>query len=168
MQNSKVIEMPLFYMMIGVPGSGKSTWIKNFLESKNYFDEWVILSTDNWIEEYAAKNGLTYNDAFRIKGVYSQASSDLNEKLKEAIKNDKHIIWDQTNTTKKSRISKLASIPAKYIKNAVFLRSPDSQELSRRLKLRPGKEIPISVLRQMEENLEEPTYDEGWNVIIKN
>jgi adenylate kinase family enzyme len=40
-----------FYMLIGVPGSGKSTWTKTFLESSD--EEYAILSTDGYIEREA-------------------------------------------------------------------------------------------------------------------
>jgi glycopeptide antibiotics resistance protein len=48
------------YVLIGVPGSGKSTWIKN----QKWTDTCVIVSTDEFVEEYAKSVGKTYSEVF--------------------------------------------------------------------------------------------------------
>ena len=48
------------YMLIGVPASGKSTWIK----SQAWSDKTVVVSTDRFVEEYAEKQGKTYSEVF--------------------------------------------------------------------------------------------------------
>ena len=51
--------MPTIYMLIGVPASGKSTWVE---QNKGNA---LVISTDNLIEAYAANLGKTYNEVFK-------------------------------------------------------------------------------------------------------
>ena len=147
--------------MIGVPASGKSTWI-----SKQDFD-WenvIVISTDSIIEERATAQGKTYSDVFQEE--IKSATAEMNTRLVAAIANKKNVIWDQTNLTKKTRKAKLSSIPKEYERIAVFFPTPDKDELKSRLASRPGKTIPANVVMGMISQLEEPTKDEGFNVII--
>ena len=52
----EVWKKPTFVMMVGVPGSGKSTFLKKFMEIT--FDDIHVASTDDLIEVYAAEHGI--------------------------------------------------------------------------------------------------------------
>jgi predicted kinase len=78
--------------------------------------------------------------------------------------NGTDIVWDQTNTTVKSRKSKLAKLPD-YEKIAVMFRTPDIVEHRRRLESRPGKDIPGNIMTVMINSLQEPTEEEGFKEI---
>jgi len=150
--------MPTVYMMIGVPGSGKSTWINN----QNWAGNCALVSTDKLIELEAGRQGKTYNDVFN--DYIKEATRIMNEDVKAAVEAGQDIIWDQTNTSKKSRKSKLAQVPG-YRKVAVVFDVPETEELKRRLADRPGKNIPWSVMESMINNLEVPVegeFDEVW------
>lgn len=147
-------------MLIGVPGSGKSTWIQN----QNFnFNNTVIVSTDNIIEDRAVAKGLTYSDIFQDE--IKSATAEMNDSLKAAIAQQKDIVWDQTNLTKKTRRPKLMQFPIEYEKIAVFFVTPDDVELQRRLGNRPGKTIPANVLLGMKSQLQLPQLDEGFDYI---
>lgn len=148
-------------MMIGVPGSGKSTWLAK--QSFNWTNT-VIISTDNIIEQRAAAQGKTYSEVFQNE--IKSATAEMNSRLLAAIDARQNIIWDQTNLTKKSRKSKLSNIPQEYEKIAVFFPTPDKEELKRRLASRPGKTIPANIVLGMISQLETPTVDEGFSQII--
>lgn len=157
-------------MLIGVPGSGKSTFVNGYIVQRSLQPhEYTVLSTDNFIEDLATKNGTSYNQEFNPENM-KLAEKHMNEQLASAIKNEtKYIIWDQTNLTKKSRKSKLARIPNRYIKTAVFIKTPDSKTLDKRLEERSGrsgKTIPKHVVALMVQTLELPSYDEGFDGII--
>ena len=151
--------MPKLYMMIGVPGSGKSTWISN----QTWANDCVLVSTDKLIELEAARQGKTYNDVF--KDYIGEATRIMNEDIRAAVDAGKDIIWDQTNTSRKSRKAKLAQVSG-YHKVAVVFAIPDSDEWKRRINSRPGKMIPDAVLKAMADGLQVPAegeFDEVWN-----
>lgn len=149
--------MPTMYMLIGLPASGKSTWVE-----KNKGDA-LVISSDNLIEAYAADHGMTYNEVFKEQ--IKIATAVVKIEAQKAFAADQDVIWDQTNITKKSRASKLAMVPEHYHKTAVFFATPPEEEWQRRLNSRPGKSIPAHILDSMVEMLEMPELDEGWHTI---
>ena len=149
--------MPTMYMLIGVPASGKSTWVE-----KNKGDA-LVISTDNLIEMYAAENSKTYNEVFKEQ--IKIATKLAMQHAEAAFAAGQDVIWDQTNITKKSRASKLAMVPEHYRKTAVFFATPLEEEWQRRLNSRQGKSIPTHILDSMVEMLEMPELDEGWHII---
>jgi len=152
--------MPTFYMLIGVPASGKSTWVE-----KNKGDA-LVISSDYLIEAYAADHGMTYNEVFKEQ--IKIATAVVKTEAQKAFDLDQDVIWDQTNITKKSRKSKLAMVPKHYHKTAVFFAAPPEEEWQRRLNSRPGKSIPSHILDSMVEMLEMPDASEGWNIVEYN
>lgn len=146
------------YQLIGVPGSGKSTWIVNQDWAKNC----VIVSTDNHVEMYAKSVGKTYNEVF--KDYMPTAISLMIKDVVDAREQGKDIIWDQTSTTVKSRRRKFNML-RDYMHIAVVFQTPDLPELNRRLSLRPGKNIPSHVMVQMISGFQMPTMDEGFTEI---
>ena len=150
--------MPKCYQLVGVPASGKSTWIKN--------QDWAlgltIVSTDAFVEDYARSVGKTYSEVFTEympKAVELMAGQVVN-----ARKLGHTIIWDQTSTTVKSRARKFRMLPD-YEHIAVVFPTPPRRELKRRLDSRPGKEIPDAVIEGMLASFEMPTEDEGFTEI---
>jgi predicted kinase len=149
---------PFVVMMIGLPGSGKSTWIRENLPGIK------VLSTDDFIEQYALSKGKTYSEVFSKAAPL--ASAKFEQELKKAAKNGESVIIDQTNMGKKSRMNKIAPFKNHY-KVAVMV-SADPTELMLRLKHRAektGKHIPEKVIDQMARSFQTITKDEGWNEI---
>jgi len=150
--------MPKCYQLIGVPGSGKSTWVKN--------QDWAlgltIVNTDAFVEDYARAQGKTYSEVFVD---YMPTAIDLMiEQVVFAREHGHTIIWDQTSTTVKSRARKFHMLPD-YEHIAVVFRTPEHKELVRRLMSRPGKEIPDHVVASMIASWEDPTLEEGFKEI---
>lgn len=145
--------MSKLYMLIGVPAAGKSTWIAE----QDWARDCVLVSTDKLIDIEAGRQGKTYNDVF--KDYIDTATKLMNEHVREAVAAGKDIIWDQTNTGRKSRAIKLAMAPD-YYKIAVVFDTPAEDEWQRRLDSRPGKHIPKAVLKAMSVGLQLPTEDE--------
>lgn len=152
--------VPKFEMLVGPPGSGKSTYCK---DKKGF----IIISSDDIFEEMAAKKGLTYSEAFK-KLDYTHAVKKMKQRLNIAVLAKKDIIWDQTNMTAKSRADKLKKIPDTYHKTAVnFI--IDTPTLKQRLKHRgetTGKIIPAYVFARMCNSYVAPSKDEGFDKIV--
>lgn len=153
--------MPRCYQLIGVPGSGKSTWVDE--------QDWALLcarvSTDKWVEIYSREVGRTYSEVFTD---FMPIAVDLMAKeivVARELKRD--IIWDQTSTTVDSRTKKFRMLPD-YEHIAVVFKTPDRIILDKRLKERAkqtGKVIPKSVVTMMIQCWEEPTEEEGFKEI---
>ena len=150
--------MPKCYQLIGVPGSGKSTWVSN----QDWSSGCCIVSTDYWVEEEAKRQGKTYSEVFvdyMPRAVELMAANVISAR---EMGND--IIWDQTSVNVKSRKKKFNMLPD-YEHIAVVFKTPEHTELMRRLMNRPGKEIPDHVIASMIASFEMPTEEEGFKEI---
>jgi predicted kinase len=150
--------MPKCYQLVGVPGSGKSTWFKN----QEWTEGCYYISTDKHVEAYAEAHGKTYSEVFN--DYMPTAVENMVEEVERARKAGIDIIWDQTSTTVASRLKKFRMLPD-YEHIAVVFQTPDEEEHQRRLKTRPGKVIPEAVLFDMVWNFEMPTEEEGFQEI---
>lgn len=150
--------MPKCYQLVGVPGSGKSTWAN----SQEWINDCVYVSTDMYVERYAQSQGKTYNDVF--EEFMPEAVNLMCQDVIVAREQGKDIIWDQTSVSVKSRKRKFNMLP-KYQHIAVVFETPEKEELDRRLASRPGKNIPENVMRSMIDNFDMPTEEEGFKEI---
>lgn len=150
--------MPKCYQLVGVPASGKTTWVND--------QEWSIscayISTDKWIEIFAKELGSTYSKVFT--DFMPVAVECMAKEVVNARSMSRDIIWDQTSTTVKSRLKKFNMLPD-YEHIAVVFETPSRFELKRRLDSRPGKEIPQVVIEGMITSFEMPTLEEGFSQI---
>lgn len=147
---------PTVYLLIGVPCSGKST----FVETQDH--NFVYVSSDYFVEKFAKRMGKTYDEVF--SDVAPRAMRLMNRRVRKARANKQDIVWDQTNTSANSRAKKLAMLP-EYRKVAMYFETPPDDILAERLASRPGKAIPDFVMKRMKDTLELPTLDEGFQQI---
>jgi len=151
--------MPKCYQLIGVPCSGKTTWISN----QNWLIPYAIISTDKWVEIYSKEVGKTFSQVFDY--FMPTAVQLMAKEVIVAKKLGRNIVWDQTSTTIKNRARKFSMLPS-YRHIAVVFKTPEPKELERRLKSRPGREIPEDVGMNMIANFEFPTEREGFIEIM--
>ena len=150
--------MPKCYQLVGVPGSGKSTWVKN----QDWTSDCVVVSTDEFVEAYAQEVGSTYSEVF--DDYMPTAVMLMADKVVCAREAGKDIIWDQTSTSVKARARKFNMLPD-YEHIAVVFKTPAQDELARRLASRPGKNIPDHVMRSMIDHFEMPSLEEGFTQV---
>lgn len=149
---------PICYQLVGVPGSGKTTWV----EHQDWCKDCVYISTDKYVEEYALKENKTYSEVFEK---YMPTAVELMIKdVVDARSKNLDIIWDQTSTTALSRKKKFNMLP-NYYHIAIVFKTPDFNELKKRLSSRPGKILPLEVVKSMINNFENPLKDEGFREI---
>lgn len=153
------------YLMIGVPGVGKSTFIR-----QERFKNSFVVSSDDYIEAEVKKRNSTYDAEF--KSLIKDATRHFNETYQAALdRGEISIIVDRTNLTRASRLRFIQDakkygyeIYACDLNNLAF---DDPEEWNRRLNSRPGKTIPKIVLDQMLKSYEPATYDEGFHFVYK-
>lgn len=149
---------PKVYILVGVPGSGKTTWTNE----QDWALDCVYVSTDQYVESYARNLDKTYSEVFET--FMPDAVRMMTEAVIKARDLNKDIIWDQTSTTVASRKKKFRMLPD-YYHIAVVFKTPVASELTKRLDSRPGKTIPWEVVSDMINKFEMPTEAEGFKEI---
>jgi predicted kinase len=153
--------IPELVMLCGIPCSGKSTYV-NKLRAYEYWENAVVLSTDNYIEEQSKRLGMTYNEVFQ--DCIDEATRQLEMSFVRAKEEGKRIIWDQTNLSIKTRKKKLTKVPSIYKRTVVWFQV-DLEEALKRNETRKGKFIPESILKRMYHQFEVPTLEEGFDFV---
>ena len=151
------------YLMVGLPGSGKSTLCQNLL---NENQELEIVSTDEFIEQYAKEKNMTYGKAMRELGDKPQAL--MNNKIQKLLKDKKSFIWDQTNVFISARKKKIKMLSQNKYTVIAIVTELSFEELNRRLDKRVsegGKRINIKIINDMVEGYTGPLYNEGFSEI---
>ena len=156
--------MPKCTILVGVPGSGKSTWF-----SKNKTASMAPISTDNIIEFMGSLFGFTYDQIF--KDSISLAEKIMWKRLEWNAERRNDVVIDRTNLTAKSRKKFIDYLkPYGYEFEAVVFPLPGTVEFSeeewfRRLDSRQGKTIPNAVLASMVNSAQMPSEEEGFTKI---
>ncbi|CAB4129809.1 AAA domain containing protein [uncultured Caudovirales phage] len=151
---------PTAYILVGLPASGKSFYIDNVLKA-TYYDA-VVLSTDNYVERFAARLKKTYSQVF--DSCMPRAIRLMMRSHRRAYSQKKDIIWDQTSLTVNSRRKKINALRG-YELIAIVMNTGDSL-VDGRVVSRPGKTIPPSVMQQMRSSYVPPTEGEGFSKVI--
>lgn len=158
--------MPTVLMPIGLPGSGKSTWIKNYVASA--VDRYFVFGTDMIFTEWGIRDGLNYAEAFNQYD-FNEVEKEFKRRIDAAIGDGVNIIWDQTNLTRKSRAKKLNRFPSTYKRVGVWLNTPFEvvqQRLVTPDRMAEGKKIPHGVIANMLSTYEPPLAEEFDELLI--
>lgn len=147
--------MPKCTFLVGVPGSGKSTWF-----DKNQVGQ--LISSDEVIESIAAEYEMSYNEVFQ--DLIKFAEKAMWKNLQYCLEDEEDVVIDRTNLTVKSR-KRFMNFLQGYDFEAVVFPTPEKTEWRRRLDSRTGKTIPSHVLESMTKNFEAPTEAEGFSKI---
>lgn len=142
---------PICITLVGMPGSGKTSWREGFVTNIDYPEDWVIISADDMIEDYAEENGLTYKAAFDI--MKDKANNHIAAAISSAKMCNKNIIWDQTNVTENKRKIIIKTLPG-YKHYLVSFLDVSYQTIMNRNAARVlhGRDIPSDIIDQMFES----------------
>lgn len=149
---------PVYIMLVGLPGVGKSTFRETMLSS-----DYTIFSSDLYLEKFAKELGKTYNEIF--SEYYIESVELAEDTLDKALDQCYDIIDDHPNLSIKARKRRLRFIPDYYTKMALVFNPPSEAEYRRRLANRPGKIIPEPVIKSMYAAFVMPTVDEGFDYV---
>ena len=145
------------YITVGLPGSGKSTYVKNFIKDK----EIEYLSSDSLRAVY----GKSEEDQTVTPLVFGH----IKRKVDEFLKDDKNVLVDATSVNRKERSDYINTAKKYGAKVVAIVFKMDRQGLIDRNKKRGeqgGRVVPDWVIDKMLAKYEEPSYSEGIDVMI--
>jgi predicted kinase len=149
-------ELPTFYMMVGVPGSGKSTTIKKIQSTS---PNAVVICPD----EYRKALGGSYSYFKEEPKIWNQmCPNDTNEVLAD----NQDVIFDATNVAPKRRkaVLKWLKVPARKV--AVVVEVPLGTALKQNKMREPDKIVPDHVITNMFKSFVYPTESEGFDKVV--
>lgn len=148
--------MNTLHILMGTPGSGKSTWIQNHLDEHTVWisrDD-VRFSMVAEDEEYFSKEKQVFKEFIR--------------RIDNALENGYNVFADATHLNKASRNKLLRAVNHELALNIdVIWIKTDLEECIRRNDNRKGTRsfVPRSVIRRMFNQIEKPEFEEGFNTI---
>ena len=145
------------YITVGLPGSGKSTYVKNFIKDK----EIEYLSSDSLRAVY----GKSEEDQTVTPLVFGH----IKRKVDEFLKDGKNVLVDATSVNRKERSDYIKTAKKYDAKVVAIVFKMDRQGLIDRNKKRGeqgGRVVSDFVIDKMLAKFEEPSYDEGIDVMI--
>ena len=143
--------MNKFYMTVGLPASGKSTWAETHKDELNA----VIHSSD----DIRAKLLCNMSDQSKNTEVFEI----LHRRVKDDLREGKNVIMDQTGLNRKRRIhmlqNELRDIPCEKV--CVLFATPYEYCLTRNFAR--DRQVPEGAMARMYKNFETPTTHEGFD-----
>ncbi|MBN2907961.1 ATP-binding protein [Polycladomyces sp. WAk] len=140
--------MPKLIVLMGLPGSGKSTYA-------NRFDHCVVLSSDAIRKELFNDVQYQGNNALVFDTLYGRA--------KEYLEHGYDVVIDSTHLEAHRRLQ-VIDMFREYEKEIHVIHTP-VDECKRRNRERE-RIVPENVIDQMAKKMEYPTYEEGWSKIV--
>lgn len=145
------------YITVGLPGSGKSTYAKEFIKDQQV----EYLSSDS----LRAVFGKDESD----QSVTPKVFSHIKTKVDEFLKDGKNVLVDATSVNRKERSDYINTAKKYGSKVVAVVFRMDRNGLIARNKKRGdegGRVVPDWVIDKMLNKFEEPDFNEGIDVII--
>lgn len=166
---------------VGVPGSGKSTTSQ---KNKNA----VVLSSDGIRGELFGDEAIQYDEdlaqqMIKDRGISLEGMTEeeirrkkqdlchirvfeiLNERVHDALRDGKDVIYDATNLRRSLRKHILDEFRDEYDSAEAWFFDLPVREAIRRNDQRE-RQVPRKVIRKMHRNLQRPSEDEGFDRIV--
>ena len=134
--------MSIVTMMIGIPGSGKTTYARNFLKGE-------YISPDVIRKEL-------YGD-ISIQGNASEVFGLVEKRIRTALAEGKNVVYDATNTNafRKATVAEFREYGASEV-NGIFMNTPFKVCMERNLNRNDRSEpVPTDVMERMYNALKE-------------
>ncbi len=148
---------PRITLLVGMPGSGKSTW-RAMAMAQGVTRPTTVISSDDHVEAIARQKGIGFSEAFKLLD-HKAVDRTHNAQIRAAVAAGHDIIVDKINASPKARARTLRRVPQSYERHAVHLVVPESVLRTRRA-MRPGKVIPRHALREMATAFKPPAMGE--------
>lgn len=157
-------QQPRMILLVGLPCTGKSTYIANNIDP----NEFEILSVDSHIDAEVARRRTNGEEA-TYRSIWDEyhptAKRLFKESLMKALEDKKNIIIDKTNLTLATRAEYIAlALENDYRVEAVIFETPEESlynHLLRKRGERTGKIIYPEVILERQQSFCMPSEDEG-------
>lgn len=147
----KTVVKPVFLMLVGLPGSGKSTYIEK------YYSSYHVHSSDAIREELSGD--------INNQDINKQVFSTLHKRVKDDLVAGHNVVYDATNISWKRRKAFLQELKnINCHKECVLMATPF--ELCVQRNNERDRVVPYFVIERMYKNFDIPWYNEGWDSIV--
>jgi predicted kinase len=143
---------PRLIILIGIPGSGKTTYAKEYAR---IHDDTIHISSDSIRHEL-------YGDE-SIQGDPTTVFSLMQKRAVESIKSGKTVLYDATNMTRKDRAGIIAACPRHAQIEAHIIWAPIETCVER--DANRERTVGRAVIDKMLKRFQAPYYDEGFDDI---
>lgn len=136
--------LPEFIMLIGIPGSGKSTWISKYNKNNKY----TVVSPDEIRKELTG----SISDQSQNAKVWWLTA----ETVKNFLENGENVILDSTMTDSQRRREFIQDLPPAKLKAKVFYVDPEVSKERIKKDLESGKDrsnVPSEIIDKMQAEL---------------
>ena len=145
------MKIPTLFMLVGLPGAGKSTYIVNLGSVR-------VHSSDALRQElYGDINDQSHNQ---------ELFTELHRRIKSDLMNGFDVVYDATNLNKKKRIAFLQELKNIACQKCCVLFLTQYKVCCERNAAR-SRVVPDHAMRKMYMNFQPPDYREGFNHIIQ-
>lgn len=152
---------PSMIMLVGLPGSGKSTFAKTITYSGDISPEDtkpIIHSSDELRREM-------YGDS-SIQGDNDALFNELHKRIIRDLKSGKNVVYDATNINKKQRIHFLNKLKDIDCYKDCIVMATKLDTCLKNNRNRTDRQIPDNVIHRMYLNYQPPHENEGFENII--
>lgn len=146
--------MPRFLMLIGLPGSGKSTYAANVAASDR---NWIHLSSDR-----IAENNFAARDSANLQSVFSE----MYQQTVLALEAGNNVLYDATNLASQKRKSFLNRIQSHHAETQAVVFLTPYTTLKERNHKRSGRDrVPDQVMDRYIKGFQFPKRDENFDEV---
>lgn len=158
----KNYSIPTFYMMVGLPGSGKSTESERIRKACQIAGQNCHVISSDSIRGELTGNEKCFDKDGEVFELMRTRSIDF-------LKKGESVVYDATNMSSKRRKALLCSFPKGNYKKVCILVATPAEECVKNNELRSrggGRYVPTNAIFSLMKSFRTPVRNEGWDDIV--